>query len=56
MKYYDDNGKKFKHSIEARLTLVATYDLGGVSSWTINNYFPQNWLVLESMYDVKKLI
>jgi spore germination protein len=60
--YYDSEGKEHEvwfddaRSIEARLGLVSEYDLGGVSYWTINRFFPQNWAVLSSMYDVRKLI
>jgi len=43
-------------SIEARLELVNIYDLGGVSYWTLNNYYAPNWAVLESMYTVRKVI
>ena len=39
-----------------RLKFVEKYNLGGVSYWTINQYFPQNWLVLNAMYGVKKVI
>ena len=41
-------------SIQARLKLVDKYNLGGVSYWTINNFFNQNWLVLQSMYHIRK--
>ena len=27
-----------------------------VSYWTVNSFFPQNWLVLESMYNVNKVM
>jgi spore germination protein len=59
--YYDDAKKQHvvwfedARSIEAKLELVDEYDLGGVSYWTINRYFPQNWLVLSSMYDIAKV-
>ncbi len=43
-------------STYSRLQLVNEYNLGGVSYWTINQYFPQNWLVLNSMFKVKKLV
>ncbi|MCK9479050.1 MAG: LysM peptidoglycan-binding domain-containing protein [Firmicutes bacterium] len=43
-------------NVAASLRLVSEYDLAGVSYWTINRFFPQNWLVLSSMYDVKKLL
>ena len=59
--YVDKNRKQHivwfedARSIEAKLTLVEKYNLGGVSYWTINTFFPQNWIVLESMYNVKKI-
>lgn len=39
-----------------RLKFVEEYNLGGVSYWTINQFFPQNWLVLNGMYNVRKVI
>lgn len=60
--YYDDNRKQHAvwfedaRSIQAKLRLVNEYKLGGVSYWTINRYFPQNWLVLNSMYNIKKVL
>jgi len=61
-RYYDSSRRQHEvwfedaRSIEAKLKLVDQYNLGGVSYWTINSFFPQNWLVLESMYDVKKVL
>lgn len=61
-RYYDASRRQHEvwfedaRSIQAKLNLVAKYNLGGVSYWTINSYFPQNWLVLESMYQVKKVL
>ncbi len=60
--YYDDQGRQHvvwfedARSIEAKLALVDKYNLGGVSYWTVNSFFPQNWLVLESMYNVNKVL
>jgi spore germination protein len=60
--YYDSSRRRHEvwfddaRSINARLRLVDEYNLGGVSYWTINRYFPQNWLVLDSMYNVKKVL
>lgn len=60
--YYDNVGKQHvvwfedARSIRAKLEAANRYKLGGVSYWTIGKYFPQNWLVLNSLYDVKKLI
>jgi spore germination protein len=61
-RYYDTAGREHvvwfddARSIQARLKLVNKYNLGGVSYWTINSFFPQNWIVLESMYNVRKLL
>ncbi len=60
--YYDSARKQHvvwfddARSIRARLRLVNQYNLGGVSYWTIQSYFPQNWLILSSMYDIRKLL
>lgn len=61
-RYYDPQGREHvvwfddARSIQARLKFVNKYNLGGVSYWTINNFFPQNWMVLDSMYNVKKVL
>ena len=60
--YYASDGKRHEvwfddaRSIEARLQLVDIYDLAGVSYWTTNTFFAPNWLVLDSMYNVKKVL
>ncbi len=60
--YYDAEGKEHvvwfedARSIDTKLRTANQYDLGGVSYWTINSYFPQNWLVLQSLFDVEKVI
>lgn len=60
--YYDNARKQHivwfedARSIRAKLEVANRYKLGGVSYWSIGKYFPQNWLVLNSLYDVKKLI
>ncbi len=60
--YYDESGKQHvvwfedARSILAKLELVNEYRLGGISYWTIGRYFPQNWLVLNSVYQVKKVL
>ena len=61
-RYYDSSRRQHEvwfddaRSVEARLRLVKKYNLSGVSYWTINSYFPQNWLVLQSLYQVKKVL
>jgi spore germination protein len=60
--YYDADGRRHMvwfedaRSVEARLRLVHELGLGGVSYWTVNRFFPQNWAVLSAMYDVKKVL
>lgn len=60
--YIDDEGREHivwfdnAQSIDARLRLVSDYGLAGVSYWTLNNYFPQNWLVQNELYTVDKAI
>lgn len=60
--YYDDSGKQHvvwfedARSIFARLTLANDYRLGGVSYWTIMKYFPQNWLILSSIFNIRKML
>ena len=59
--YYDSTGKKHvvwfedARSMNAKLRTANEYNLGGVSYWTIGKYFPQAWLIQNSLYDVKKL-
>ena len=58
--YYDNDGKQHvvwfedARSIDAKLRLIDEYNLGGVSYWTINRFFPQNWLVQNALYNVEK--
>lgn len=58
--YYKDNQRHVvwfddARSIDAQLRLVADYNLAGVSYWSLNRFFPQNWLVQDSLYDVVKV-
>jgi spore germination protein len=60
--YYDNNAKQHvvwfedARSIRAKLQLVNELRLSGISYWTIGRYFPENWLVLNSLYNIKKVI
>jgi len=59
--YYDDSGALHEvwfedaRSILAKLTLANEFRVGGLSYWTIGRYFPQNWLVLSSVYNIRKI-
>ena len=60
--YYDDQAQRHivwfddARSIDARLRLVNEFGLGGLSYWTINNYFPAQWVILENLYNVNKVL
>ncbi|XOQ49555.1 MAG: Spore germination protein YaaH [Eubacteriales bacterium] len=60
--YYDRSGKQHivwfedARSIEAKLKLVAKYNLGGVSYWTVNSFFPQGWVVQNNMFNIRKVL
>lgn len=59
--YYDENSKEHvvwfedARSIKAKFNIVKQYHLRGVSYWALGNAFPQNWALLNNMFEVKKL-
>lgn len=61
--YYKDNDQNLHvvwfedaRSIQAKLNLVDKYKLGGISFWTIMNYFPQGYWILDHQFTVQKLV
>lgn len=60
--YYDSSGKQHQvwfedaRSILEKLNLFSEYDLEGVGYWNVMRYFPQNWLVLSSLYDIERVL
>jgi spore germination protein len=60
--YYDDQKRQHivwfedARSIRQKLLLVDEYKLAGVSYWTIERPFPQNLLLINSMFTVKKVV
>jgi spore germination protein len=58
--YIDKESKKHEvwfedaRSIKAKLELVNEYNLKGISYWTLNRPFPENYLVLKSLYNISK--
>ncbi len=59
-RYTDGNGREHEvwfedaRSVDAKFKLVNKYGLRGVSYWVLGHDFPQNWLVLEGRFVVKK--
>lgn len=60
--YYDNQGRQHQvwfedaRSIEAKLDLFSEYGFEGVGYWNVMRYFPQNWLVVSSLYDIAKVL
>lgn len=59
--YYDENYIQHvvwfedARSIQAKLALANRYNLEGLGYWNIMKYFPQNWLVLNAEYNIRKV-
>jgi spore germination protein len=59
---YFDNGVEHEvwfedaRSVQAKLLLVNEYGLRGVSYWVLGVDFPQNWAVLDNMFNIVKLL
>jgi len=60
--YYDSQGKQHRvwfedaRSIREKLNLFTEYGFDGVGYWNVMKYFPQNWLVVNSLYDIEKVL
>ena len=61
-RYRDGDGKLHEvwfedaRSLRAKYALVNEYDLAGVSFWNLNHLFRANFIVLESMFSVEKVL
>ena len=61
-RYYDGDGQQHEvwfedaRSLQAKYRLVKEFGLAGISFWNLNNLFRTNFLVLESMYSVEKVL
>ena len=60
--YYSSEGKDHvvwfddARSLERKISLAAENGSVGVGYWNFMYYYPQNWLVLNSLYDIKKVL
>ena len=58
-RYVDDRGAEHEvwfedaRSIKAKLNLAFDYSLYGVGYWNLDRPFPQNWVVLNAMADIR---
>ncbi|WP_217588393.1 glycoside hydrolase family 18 protein [Lentibacillus saliphilus] len=59
--YYDANGAQHEvwfedaRSIQAKFDLIKELGLRGISYWKLGLAFPQNWLLLQDNFDIRKL-
>lgn len=59
--YTDEEGREHvvwfedARSIDAKLRLVAEYGFQGAGYWNIMRYFPQNWVVANQLYNIRKM-
>jgi len=59
-RYVDEAGREHEvwfedaRSIRAKLALTQEYGLYGVGYWNLMRPFPQNWVVLNALYDIRE--
>lgn len=59
--YYDKEGREHvvwfedARSIEAKTQLANSYSFNGVGYWNIMRYFLQNWQVVNSLFNIRKI-
>ena len=59
-RYTDENGTEHEvwfedaRSIRAKLSLIPEYGLDGAGYWNLMRPFPQNWLVLDSLFTIRE--
>lgn len=60
-RYIDEQGVQHEvwfedaRSVRAKLRLVQEFQLRGVSYWVLGYEFPQNWLILDDLYTIRKI-
>lgn len=57
---YTENGREHivwfenPRSIQAKLGLVKDFNLGGISIWTVNQFYLQAWRVISDTFNIRK--
>ena len=41
-------------SIDSKLRLISEYDLNGASVWNVMKYFPQMWLLVNQLFNIRR--
>ncbi len=60
-RYLDESGREHEvwfedaRSIRAKLALIPEYNLIGAGYWNLMRDFPQNWMVLSSLYQIRQV-
>lgn len=60
--FTDDNGTpcivwfEDARSTKAKLSLIDEYDIRGAGYWNLDRPYPQNWMILNAMYDIIQVI
>src|SRR5690606_24228298 len=60
-RYYDNQGREHivwfedARSMQAKFNLIKEYGLRGISYWVLGQAFPQNWVLLEDNFTIRKL-
>lgn len=58
-RYYDAEGRQHEvwfedaRSIQAKLALIPQYGMSGAGYWNLMRPFPQNWIVLDALYQIR---
>lgn len=60
--YYDQSGREHEvwfedaRSVKAKAELIAEYGFNGMSIWNIMRFFPQLYIVVNSMYNIQRVL
>ena len=61
-RYWDAQGRQHEvwfedaRSAQAKFDLVKEYNLGGISYWALGYPYPENWVLLEDNFTIRKLL